>query len=116
MDWEIYLDWLADQGFDEMRDVPVYSLVTGIYFPVVRYAHDWNNSAIGTNRFFVAEFYFEIQADDMTHQEERCWGANFVSDAAFWSDQDPAGMGTHRGDGWISFWEVQQEFYNEQHN
>ncbi len=29
MDWEIYLDWLADQGFDDLRNMDLWSLTTG---------------------------------------------------------------------------------------
>lgn len=29
--WDLYLDWLADQGFDELRDINFYSLTTGCF-------------------------------------------------------------------------------------
>lgn len=29
LSWDIYLDWLADQGFDQLREIPIYSLICG---------------------------------------------------------------------------------------
>ncbi len=31
MPWDIYLDYLADQGFDDLRNVDVFSLITGCF-------------------------------------------------------------------------------------
>jgi len=48
MDWEIYKDWLADQGFDQLRDVYFYSLIS-LYEMDIMYSDYWNpgNEAFG---------------------------------------------------------------------
>jgi len=102
MDWDIYLDWLADQGFDQLREIPVYSFMGGIYSPYERAVH-WGfdmNASTGSNEFIIGSPFEDC--DDTTHEEYYCLGSNCGSES-----QAPDLLINEiakYGDGWISRW------------
>ncbi len=103
---EIYKDWLADQGFDQLREIPIYSFIGGIYSPYEMAVHWGFNVTLssGSNEFIIGSPLEDC--DDITHDEYYCLGSNCGSEsqAPDLLINEIAQMRTKYGDGWISRW------------
>ncbi len=70
MDWNIYLDWLADQGFDELREID-FSLMTGYFIDLNQEFYTSNlivenQFGCGTGSLRQDSYNFTIGRDDQS--------------------------------------------------
>jgi hypothetical protein len=63
MPWDIYLDWLQDQGNDDLRDINYASLICSKEFRLYHSMHNFNARGEGYNDNFG---YFENREDDFS--------------------------------------------------
>ncbi len=80
--WEIYLDWLADQGFDDLRNVDPYCFISDDYYVLEYHISNFGSFGYGVTPSYGGDGYLDYFNNEWGTFPHLYTGDNFLRSGA----------------------------------